>query len=399
MNHPKMTPELNLLLLTCAMELTARKKAQLMQALTQQPINWDRLYRLATRHRVTPFLYRTLQDIPGVPAAFLATLQANCRANTTDYLLKRHEYYQLSALLDEHTIPHKVLKGIYLAEHAYPDSSLRICGDIDVLIQETDVEKTIRLLQANHYRLNQKQAAYFRYGKQFMLTELFEVSLFKPFFNNSQFDIDLHWRVLCFNKDYNLFDLPYAASQPTFSTERELVLLVTHHGVNNIWQHIYFINDLYFVLNDKPIDWEWLMDEMRRYGLERVFLAGLYWCQQIWALPLPPSVAETLTASELPTLAVSYATSWERTEPIVASNLITGQLAFFSAAQTQVSNRLKIYFTFLSSRIFRASVFRLGGRIILVPKELGFLTIFIRAIGSLYRFFPGKPATGQPPPS
>lgn len=118
----------------------------------------------------------------------MAKLQADCRKTVTDNLLKLHEYHQLEEFFNENRLEYRTLKGIYLAQlvlhPAYPDSSLRISGDIDVLICEADVSQTIELLQERQYRLNQKHSLYFRRGKHIMFTELCEVSLFKPFYNN-----------------------------------------------------------------------------------------------------------------------------------------------------------------------------------------------------------------------
>lgn len=63
-------PEVELLLIACTLELTAERKVQFSELLAQHSINWDRLYTLATRHRITSFLYRTYQQLPGIPELF-----------------------------------------------------------------------------------------------------------------------------------------------------------------------------------------------------------------------------------------------------------------------------------------------------------------------------------------
>ena len=384
------SPEVTLLLMACTVGPSAEKKTQLTQFLGQHTLNWNRLYALASRHRLSPFLYRTLCQLPApaVPKSLIATLQRDCRITTTDNLLKLHEYHLLDALLTEQGIEHMPLKGIYLAEHCYPDSGLRISGDIDLLVKKEDVFRTIQFMQAHDYRLNTKQRLHWQQGEQVILTDLFEVSLFKPFFNDSHFDIDLHWQIMGFNKDYALFDLAYARSQSVFSAEREVVLLVVHHGVNNIWQQIYYINDLYFLLAKQDLNWPWLFDELRRYGLERVFLAGLHWCCQIWALPLPPFVQALIASPSVRSVADAYAKNWETETSSEFSNLIIKQLTLFLKAQTRFGSQLKICGTFLSSRIFRYSLFRVGKRLIYLPKEIGFITVWIRACQALVRFLP-----------
>ncbi|AUD02480.1 nucleotidyltransferase domain-containing protein [Spirosoma pollinicola] len=385
-----LSPEITVLLMGCLVDLSTDKQTQINQYIQQQLIDWKRLDTLADRHRLKPFLYRTLLKIPNAPTAFVESLKQDCRITATDNLLKLQHYKEVSALLTEHAIEHIPLKGVYLAEHAYPDSSLRISGDIDLLVGKDDVFRTIRLLQNHAYHLSKKQDLHWQQGEQTILSDLYEVSLFKPFFNDSHFDIDLHWKIMGFNQHYALFDLPYVRSQPEFSTELMIVLLVTHHGVNNVWQQIYYINDLYFSLKGKDINWNWLLQELGRYGFEDVFLAGLYWCVQIWNLSLPATVQTLIGSSKIHSIAEDYAQSWESDKANEFSDLILLQLTRLAKAQTKPGRRLKTYGTFLSSRVFRYSLFRVGPRLIYLPKEVGFLTIFIRATQSLFRFLPAR---------
>ncbi|AKD54565.1 nucleotidyltransferase family protein [Spirosoma radiotolerans] len=385
-----LSPEVTFLLMACSVELPAEKRDKITRFVSHQAVNWNRLYALAERHRLKPFLYHSLRQIGTVPDSFLAALKQDCQVTTTDNLLKLHQYHSVAMLLADNGIDHIPLKGIYLAEHVYPDSGLRISGDIDLLVRPTDVFATIDLLQKHQYHLSEKQDLQWRQGEERILSDLFEVSLFKPFFNDSQFDIDMHWQIMGFNQHYALFDLAYVQAQPAFEAERKIVLLATHHGVNNIWQQIYYINDLYFTLIKADVNWSWLLQELSRYGFTEVFLAGLYWCQQIWDLPLPPPVQELVASPSIRSLAETYAKHWETETPSEFSYLIVKQLTLLLKAQTSVGDQLKTCATFLSSRVFRYSIFRIGKRLIYVPKELGFITIFIRAIQSLFRFLPGR---------
>lgn len=381
------SPEIIVLLHVCTVELTETKKSQLALFLTQYQLNWERLYTLAGWHRLTPFLYQMLQDIPDIPENFLEKLRNECRISATDTLLKQHEYHQVAELLSGHGIDHITYKGVYLAEKFYPSGSLRICGDIDILVGPADAPKAIRLLQSHQYHLNQLHSKYWGHNEYSLLDDLPEVSLFKPFFGNgNQFDIDLHWSIVCFNKHYKSFTLSDFQAHSDFSAELQVLLLVTHHGVTDVWQRIFYINDLYFLLKDKTIDWAWLLQQLQLYGLERTFLVGLHWCRQIWDLPLPSFVQSLLSASNVRSIADAYEKNWEVSHPMKGSKLIVTQLMFFTKAQTQVGKLVKIYFTFFTSRVFRAGTFRFGEHLLYIPQELGLFTIVIRATRSVFNF-------------
>jgi hypothetical protein len=382
------SPEITLLLMACTVGASAVRKAQITQFIEQHPIDWARLNTLADRHRLKPFLYRTLQPIAATPEAFLSTLRDDCRLTATDNLLKLHHYHTLEALLKENAIDYFPLKGVYLAEHAYPDTSLRILGDIDLLIGKEDVYRTIALLKEQQYYLSDKHKTHWQEGEKTVLADLFEIDLFRRFSPTSQFDIDLHWHVMGFNKDYVLFDLNYVRAQPQHAHEAMIVLLVTHHGVNGVWQQINYVNDLYFLLNQAPIDWTWLIDELARLGFDQVFLTGLAFCCQIWDLQLPAPIETMVNSPRVQSLATAYAANWESVQTVEFSYLIMNQLTFLLKAQARFGKRLKTGRTFISSRVFRYSLFKVGKRLIYVPKEAGLITLFIRMTQSVFRFFP-----------
>ncbi|GAB3506414.1 hypothetical protein GCM10027341_39430 [Spirosoma knui] len=381
--------ELTVLLNACTLELSDERRLALGQLITQPNLDLNRVQALADRHRLAPFLYRTLQQIPQTPEPFLTSLRTTCQRLATDNLLKLHEYHQVARLLTEHGIDHIAYKGVHLAQTYYPDSSLRISGDIDILVATEDAINAIRLLQENQYQLNEKHTLYWEHSAQGLIDDLYEVSLFKPFFTN-HFDIDLHWDILFFNRDYASFRLPDFRAEPTRQPEWEVVLLLTHHGVTNLWQHVYYVNDLYFLLANQSIDWTWLLKKLSQYGLERVFLVGLHWCQQIWDLSLPEPVRSQVNTEAIRSLARMYETNWDATQSVKGSDLVLKQFTYFVKAQTQVSKLVRIYFTSLTSRVFRASTFRVGKRMIYIPKEWGLVTILLRAARSVYRLISNR---------
>ena len=70
-------------------------------------------------------------------------------------------------------------------------------GDMDILVAEDDLYKAIAVLEPGGYRIGDTYRPYQQQAKHIMLADLHEISLFKPFFSTSRFDIDLHWRVDC----------------------------------------------------------------------------------------------------------------------------------------------------------------------------------------------------------
>jgi len=375
------SPELTLLLMACTGELSTEKTAQLTLFLQQHPTNWDRLIELADQHRLTPFLYRTLREIPTIPNSFLLALRQECQAIATDSLLKLHEYKRVAALLAEHNIEHIPFKGIYLAEHSYPESNLRPIGDMDILVGEKDLYKAARVLAPDGYQVGEKYQPYLRQAERVMLDELHEISLFKPFYTTSRFDIDLHWRVDFLLREIGSLQLHDVFHPTDHRVENQVVLLVLHHGITSMWERIGYINDLYFLLSSADVDWPWLLKKLKRHKLEIFFCVGLHWCQQLWEFPVPPSVQTLMPTYRLRLLAYGYEKKWDKHSLKSFRSLVLN----FANAQTLLTDKLAIYVAYSRSFIFRSSVIKVKHHQFYIPKEWGFATVLIRALLALRR--------------
>ena len=375
------SPELTLLLTACTVHISTERRSQLVHFLNQHQLDWERLYVLANRHRLTPFLYRTLRDIPAVPDSFLSTLRQECQAIATDTLLKLHEYKRVTALLTDHGIEHIAFKGIYLAEHSYPESSLRPIGDMDILVSEKDLYKAVRILAPDGYQVGDKYRSYLRLPEGVMLDELHEISLFKPFYATSRFDIDLHWRVNFLLREIGSLKLHDVFQPADHPVENQIILLVIHHGITNSWGLIGYVNDLYFLLRSTNIDWSWLLEKLKRYKLEVIFFVGLYWCQQLWEYPVPFPVQVLMPIDKLHSLAGSNTEKWDK----LPSYLLRNMVFDFANAQTLLTDKLATYLAHGRNFIFRASSINIKNHQFHIPKQWGFATVLIRAVLALRR--------------
>lgn len=381
--NPAPSPELNFLLTACSPVSEAGHERQ-ADLLATGALDGPRLFRLAERHRVTPFLLQALREQSLAPPEWVARLRTAGQGAAVDGLLKLREYDRLAGALTRHGVPHRPLKGVFLAKTAYPDSSLRPIGDLDVLIDAADLGKTIELLETLGYRFDPRHALLLRQNPAGTLADLNEVSLFNAFANGSAFNVDLHWEVLGLNKSFPPFTLTDLRAHPDRATEFDLLLLLAHHGLRKTWQRLGYVNDLFFFLQKNTPDWPWLRAECRRRGLEVILGAGLYWCHRR-GLPLPEHVADLLASARVQTLATAYEADWERTEDLDGTRLVWQQTRRFAQAQPRFSQRVRAYATAVGSRIFRVGTVRLGGREVFVPKPLGFVLIAVRGVRRLVR--------------
>lgn len=377
----RQSTEINLLLRACSAEPSASKTAGLELFLEQHSLDWDRLLKLAHYHRVIPLLYRAFREVPSVPDTFLSTLRQECVLITTDNLIKLREYHRVASILDGQKIDHVAFKGVYLAEHSYPERGLRSIGDMDILVDAKDLYKTIGVLAPEGYRVGDKYKPYLYHSAGVIWNELHEISLIKPYFNTGRFDIDLHWRVDCLLKEIGAFELSDFRSSPGFIVEKQVILLVLHHGVTNSWGRIGYINDLYFSLSQADVNWDWLLKKINQCQLKVTFFEGLQWCQQLWKLALPASVQEQMQGYNLTMLNEAQEKRWDK-QSIPSFRRATVN---FANKQPTSADRVKIYGCYVHSFIFRSSVINLHRRQFYIPKEWGFATAIIRVFLALIR--------------
>lgn len=118
-----------------------------------QDIDWRLFLDLVHHHRCQPIIYLKLKDMPEtiVPLEVIQALQQTYTKNTFKMLQLSGEMEQISKLFAENEIKTLFLKGPALARHLYGDISLRTSKDLDVLVQETDLDKVDALLLASGY--------------------------------------------------------------------------------------------------------------------------------------------------------------------------------------------------------------------------------------------------------
>jgi Uncharacterised nucleotidyltransferase len=125
-----------------------------IQALVQQPLDWNYLLERATYHNVLPLLDRQIQqiDLHAIPPEVIAQLRANFNDNFQRNLRLTAELVKLSRLFESQSIPMLSFKGPILAQIAYGNLALRQFLDLDILVAEADVVRASELLVSQGYQ-------------------------------------------------------------------------------------------------------------------------------------------------------------------------------------------------------------------------------------------------------
>jgi hypothetical protein len=131
-----------------------------IQSCFRQGVQWDEFWKLAREHGVGYFVGNhilahlpsnnsTISNGKPVPASspeFIGQIKQDVWQETAHALVLRDQQLRLNAELERCGIPAIWLKGLVLAERLYGRFEARHCGDLDLLPQPSDIQKSEELL-------------------------------------------------------------------------------------------------------------------------------------------------------------------------------------------------------------------------------------------------------------
>ena len=98
-------------------------------------------------HRLGPMLHSRLKQtalLQKVPEEIKAVLDKSFHISALRSLMLQRELLQLHKILTSADIPYVVLKGAYLAFHAYPNPAMKPMRDLDILVSRQRPSKPFR---------------------------------------------------------------------------------------------------------------------------------------------------------------------------------------------------------------------------------------------------------------
>lgn len=165
-------------------------------------INWDQLFCLAKNHRILPIVYKAISNIIPSDKMKLYTEQLikyKLRYKRSCELL--YEIQKIAALRKTRFV---LFKGIPLSSLIYDDFSIRVCNDIDILVEECDVLKMDLILR--NIGFVEKLSPDARYSLEYPITKHKVSNHVLPYYfyfsNSSYIKLELHTKIysIPFNK-------------------------------------------------------------------------------------------------------------------------------------------------------------------------------------------------------
>ncbi|MBT9314734.1 nucleotidyltransferase domain-containing protein [Leptothoe spongobia] len=314
LNTTDLEPEIVLLLCCARQSLGDSCQHQIQQLVSQNGLDWKKAIKMARFHRLLPLLHKVLLSmVPAeLPDWVLAELHQYQLRNIGNAFSLVQELRAFLDILDTHHIKAITFKGPVTAVSAYGDLSLRVFGDLDLLVHPDDL-LTLRDIAIKHgYTCDklmaiserdclakltpQEQAAYFQTQKEF--------SLFNP---EKRIFLDIHQGILA-RHFYPLFDTRWiwnhtqmveiGGKQVLSLTPEVQILVLCAQGAEDYWNQLGKICDVAMLMDKHPtLDWDHLLELSDDLDVLRRLLLGLSLVQNLYGVDLPESAQKKIQES------------------------------------------------------------------------------------------------------
>jgi hypothetical protein len=170
---------------------------------------------------------------------------------------------------------------------------MRDFGDLDFLVRTADVSRAKSALQELGYTLRltlspRQQQEYLRIGYEFVFGSATEPNL-----------IELQWQIVprfysIATSMESLFNrsVEYEFEEMRVRTlcNEDLMLVLCVHAAKHEWSQLGMVRDIATLARLK-LDWQWIMAEARRLGIERIVAVSLELARTLLGLGLPQAFA------------------------------------------------------------------------------------------------------------
>lgn len=151
----KFPPEQELAILCSRIGLNEHELIR-VERLINTSMDWELFFKLCNHHVVIPLVYKNLRltkYFDKVPRDISERMQSLIAANLALNMKRYSDLNEILDLFNKHKIHVLVLKGAALVQTVYRDISLRVFGDIDLLIHFDDLQDSKKIMSDLGYEL------------------------------------------------------------------------------------------------------------------------------------------------------------------------------------------------------------------------------------------------------
>ena len=288
------------LLLACGHVLASSSRTTEIHHLIDDGIDWTVFARMAVEHGMAAMAAFNLSRLASakIPAEILDALLINMEQTRRGNVALLEELAHVLDSLEEADIEAIPFKGPIVALRAYGDLGLRVFRDLDILVRDTDMRETMRVLCDLGYQrqevLNDAQIEMVQYlqGQEIV------------YGRKSGVAIEPHTRLtsikMALDVDYGgLWDRARRADvnghMMRMLAPEDLFLVLAIHGGKELWWNIKWVCDVAVFLESNPnLDWTALLSRAEAQGCLRMVLLAAALAEAQFDAPIPARVMDAL---------------------------------------------------------------------------------------------------------
>jgi Uncharacterised nucleotidyltransferase len=325
--------------------------------------DWTRLVEKARQEGVSAVLFHNitshhLEDL--VPQDSYGALSNQYYANLKRNLSIIGALREVLATFQEAGIPCIVLKGIALAECVYPNIALRGMSDVDILVRKEDLFTVDEHLSSHGYTSTDSTVTKAIHNPVGYLASLEYRE------NVSPLNLHMHWHTVNTSVPATMFveqiDInrlwehsavtSVANSHALMLRPEHMIIYLCEHAlrVGHSFDRLILICDIFFSIKvfENIIDWNFVSEESRRFGLSRFVYYGLSIVKHYTSLGIPDECIAKLKPSDM---------SW-------------GEKFFLSLQLNNRRIRGSSYFVYLAMNRERSDKIRFIARTFFPPRQI-----------------------------
>ncbi|MEI8172821.1 MAG: nucleotidyltransferase family protein [Deltaproteobacteria bacterium] len=277
--------------------------------------DWTRLVEKARQEGVSAVLFHnitkhSLEDL--IPPESYRDLSNHYYSNLKRNMAIIGKLRQVLATFQEAGIPCIVLKGIALAEHVYPNIATRGMSDVDILVKKDDLFKVDDSLSSLGYISRDSSVAKAIHNPVGYLASLEYRKDAK-----SPLNLHVHWHTVNTSVPATMFveriDInrlwensamaAVADSRALILSPEHLIIYLCEHAlrIGHSFDRLILVCDIFFSIKafENIIDWNFVSEESRRFGLSRFVYYGLTIVKHYTSLDIPDECIAHLKPSDM----------------------------------------------------------------------------------------------------
>jgi hypothetical protein len=281
----------------------------------EQAPDWTRLVEKAQQEGVSAVLFHNITKHRLeylIPQESYRDISNQYYSNLKRNLLLIGELRKVLATLQEAGIPCIVLKGIALAERVYPNIAMRGMSDVDILVKKDDLFRVDDYLSSLGYISRDSTVAKAIHNPIGYLASLEYRKDAK-----SPLNLHVHWHTVNTSVPATMFVeridinrlwensamIAVADSHALMLRPEHLIIYLCEHAlrVGHSFDRLILVCDIFFTIKafENIIDWNFVSEESRRFGLSRFVYYGLSIVKHYTSLGIPDECFTQLKPSDI----------------------------------------------------------------------------------------------------